>query len=405
MPNHIELPVLSEEYLDAKIPDKRNVKRAGSFVDKAVRAPEKSLPRQADSDSELEATYRLLNNEAVSAEALFDSHARCAARRAAEAGEVLVIHDTSAFSFGGESPREGLGPVTGPNSQGFFAHHSLCVGRDGQPLGSVGLYSWARTGKKKGKRSQQVSQYDPDRESLRWFEGVESTAELLYGKAECIHVMDREGDCMELLASLLSDGHRFVIRLSHDRRLKPVRTSSDSEKLFETLSSAPMMLTREVPLSPRGRKGRTPRQIKRFAERKMRLAKLEVRAQTLVIYPGNGSVAHIPAQLELNFVQVREIDPPEGEQPVIWRLATIEPINTVEQVAAVVDTYGHRWLIEEFFKALKTGCNFEKLQLQSGRALMRALALFVSVAWRLLLIRWMDRNQPDAPASTVVNST
>jgi IS4 transposase len=38
---------------------------------------------------------------------------------------------------------------------------------------------------------------------------------------------------------------------------------------------------------------------------------------------------------------------------------TTEAVETAEQVAAVVDAYRARWLIEEFFKALKTGCGFE----------------------------------------------
>ena len=100
---------------------------------------------------------------------------------------------------------------------------------------------------------------------------------------------------------------------------------------------------------------------------------------------------------------VREVNPPEGEPPVIWRLTTSEPIKTAEDVAAVIDIYRYRWLIEEYFKALKTGCNFEKLQLETGIALVRALAIYASVAWRLLLIRWMDRNQPDAPASAALS--
>jgi hypothetical protein len=41
---------------------------------------------------------------------------------------------------------------------------------------------------------------------------------------------------------------------------------------------------------------------------------------------------------------------------------TTEPIDTPEQILAVVDGYRHRWKIEELFKALKTGCAYEKRQ-------------------------------------------
>jgi IS4 transposase len=49
-------------------------------------------------------------------------------------------------------------------------------------------------------------------------------------------------------------------------------------------------------------------------------------------------------------------------------LYTSEPIDTAEQLLTIVDQYRSRWVIEEFFKALKTGCAFEKRQLESYRA-------------------------------------
>lgn len=54
------------------------------------------------------------------------------------------------------------------------------------------------------------------------------------------------------------------------------------------------------------------------------------------------------------------------------------------------------------FKALKTGCSFEKRQLESLATLLNALAIFVPVAWRLLLLRGMARSHPTAPATIVL---
>jgi hypothetical protein len=77
-------------------------------------------------------------------------------------------------------------------------------------------------------------------------------------------------------------------------------------------------------------------------------------------------------------------------------LVTNEPIDTAEQVAAVVDAYRARWVIEEFFKALKTGCQIEKRQMESYEALLIALALFLPIAVRLLALRDAARTEPDA---------
>jgi hypothetical protein len=86
-------------------------------------------------------------------------------------------------------------------------------------------------------------------------------------------------------------------------------------------------------------------------------------------------------------------------------LYTTEPIDSAEQLIAVDDHYRSRWLIEEFFKALKTGCSIEKRQLESYAALSLALAVFLPVAWRLLLARSLSRKVPDAPATIVATET
>ncbi len=84
----------------------------------------------------------------------------------------------------------------------------------------------------------------------------------------------------------------------------------------------------------------------------------------------------------------RELHRPAVE----WRLAT-----------TVVDAYGARWRIEEYFKALKTGCALEKRQLETLDALLNALGLFIPIAWNLLRLRVLSRQEQ--PASKVLSST
>jgi hypothetical protein len=74
----------------------------------------------------------------------------------------------------------------------------------------------------------------------------------------------------------------------------------------------------------------------------------------------------------------------------------------VEQVQAVVTFYRTRWLIEEFFKTIKTGCAFERRQLESYHALLCALGILLPIAWRLLKLRHLERTEPNAPATRVL---
>lgn len=361
--------------------------------------PSSSLPDTFTSSAELEATYRFLNNPDVSAEAIFEGHSAATVKRARSHAEVLVLHDTTAFAFNGE--RTEMGAVEPSTKAGFYDHVSLSASLDGEPLGVLRMYAWHRFGQRRGKRSQQESQYDPERESLRWNEAVHDCGDLLSDHPCVVHVMDREGDCMELFAYMLAHGHRFVVRLAHDRRLKKNRREAPGAKLFEVIRQAPLALEREVILARRPAK--TPRGSKSKHEwLASRTAHLEVRAQTLDVSPGNGAHAHIPDVMKLNFVDVCETNPPEGYEPVTWRLCTTEPIATPADVARVVDIYRRRWLIEELFKAIKTGCAYETLQLVSGQALVRALAIYIPVAWRLLRLRWVERQRPTTPADKLL---
>jgi hypothetical protein len=110
----------------------------------------------------------------------------------------------------------------------------------------------------------------------------------------------------------------------------------------------------------------------------------------------------LPATLAVHVVSVWEVAAPAGEEPVTWRLITTEPVDTVDQVLQIVDWYRTRWLIEEFFKALKTGCAYEKRQLESLATLLVALALLAPIAWQLLLLRHLARELPTHAATAVL---
>src|SRR5206468_1943875 len=97
------------------------------------------------------------------------------------------------------------------------------------------------------------------------------------------------------------------------------------------------------------------------------------------------------------------IDPPAGEVPVEWILATSEPIETEAQVLAIIDRYRARWPIEEFFKAINTGCAFEARQLESLDALLIALSLMMPIATNMLLLRTLERQAPQTPAEAVLD--
>jgi hypothetical protein len=386
----IELPSLSSEFGDADLGDARLNRRLGLLASRLADRPGESFPKALD-DAELEAAYRFFGNESVSPEAILAPHIRQTARRAKERRRVLIVHDTTQFEFPGHSKREGLGRLIRPG-QGFFGHFSLATTADGArvPLGLLALETVFRHGKAIPRRERKAS--DNRGESGRWRRCIDDAEAALDGRAEAIHVMDREADSYAIFAALSEQQRLFVIRSFQDR----VLASDDEAHLRATAKAARITLRREVPLSPRskikGPKG------KRHPARRYRIAKLRFAAATVELPRTGDARAAEATSLHLNVIHVSEAKPPPGEPAVEWFLLTNLPVETPDEIAFAVDCYRGRWTIEEFFKALKTGCQYERRQLESASSLLNALAILAPVAWRLLLLRHLARGDQKDPA-------
>jgi hypothetical protein len=387
---------LADEYIGAEFGDGRLTRRLVSAAMSLAREPGASFPVALESDSALEGTYRFLGNERVTPDRITAPHMRATARRIGLA-PVVVAHDTTEFNFG-SSERDDLGRVGQGQSHGFYGHFAVAVNplnRD--PLGVLGVSIHERHGGK-GRRGHEALQTADDNESKRW-KALAVDAEESLGAGRAIHVMDREADCYALLADLCEMTARFVVRMASDKR---ALEGKPSRRIGEVLAAQPILVEREVTLTARGA-SKLPGYNKRFPERNARTALLEITAVQVTLQRPDSS-NHSPAKtLTLNAVKVFEPNPPEGEPAVEWRLWTREPIDTPEQVLAVVDAYRCRWTIEEYFKALKTGCAIEKRQLESMHSLLNALAVFVPIAWRMLRMRTLARSDEKAPASLVLS--
>lgn len=405
------LDILSKEMNAARFGDERLSKRLGQIVDLVARKPAEGFPSALGTEADVEAFYRFLSNEKVSHQKILAPHIQATVSRVLKLDEAVIVHDTTVFQFGGDAKRDGLG-ITTTHSQGFYAHFALAVSNSNshRPLGVAGLRTFCRTGLKyrsgrytpRHKRLLSELQGDPTKESLRWGNLVEDVEMNLGGFAGAVHVMDREADCYDLFAQMVNNNRRFVIRLARNRKLFDGKdTFRGGLDLFAELEDFPDVVEREVPLSAR-RKTSPYYCAGRHPIRRQRIAKLRFSASQILVKRAQSAHKSWPAFLKLNVVRVYEINSPSGEDPVEWLLITTEPIKTKKHVEKIVDYYRCRWLIEEYFKALKTGCAFEKRQLESYPALLKALAVLAPIAWRLLLIRNLERSEPEAPATEAI---
>jgi hypothetical protein len=389
------------EYSSADFGDARLSARVVSIAEALSAERGASLPQSFLDRSPLAAAYRFFSHDRVTLARILDPHFTRTAARVVEAGVVLALHDTTKFEFDGE--REGLGRLSSATSRGFLLHGALAVSADGvrRPLGVLAARTWVRPKKKrarpKGKRLNGPALAKlKDRESSRWRETMEQAEERVALPGALIHVGDRETDAFPLLAYLADD--TSVLRAAHDRRIE----NEDFERLSEVCVFTRDVLELEVPIGPSAAR-KHPAAAKRFAPRTHRVAKLAVSAMQVELK----APEHLQSMenVVVHLVHAHEIDVPEGDALVHWLLYTSEPVSTEVEILTVLEHYRTRWLIEEFFKALKTGCHIEKLQLETYGALVNALAVYLPIASDILALRTTARAPPDTPATSVLSVT
>jgi|SRR5687768_2719786 len=394
---------LVEEMASGELGDQRLNERRDRLMALLEQHPDTAFPKACADDGEVEALYRFLRNRRVSLTALLEPHLAATHARSAAMGEVLVIHDTTDMVFSGETPRAGLAAL-GKGRHGFWVHAALAVSADGwrAPLGVLSLIPFVRKLQAPGTRKDERARFeDPDKESRYWRDGIAAVRTRCGDAIQAIHVMDRGADSYELFATMLAQEDRFVVRLTHDR---PVVTDEGGGTLHAVMARAAVRCERQVMVAPR-RVGNRPQQARRkHPPREGRMATVQCAARRLTVQrPQGRQYAHLPAALAVHVVSVCEVAAPPGEVPVTWRLITTDPIDTVEQVVRIVEWYRTRWVIEEFFKALKTGCAYEQRQLESLATLLVALALLAPIAWQLLLLRHLARAAPEGAATGVLS--
>lgn len=394
-----------ESFSSVNLGDKRLNNRLVAIVEKLAAEPDKSFPQIFRDSSELEAFYRFVRNPRVTLDELVSGHFAQTQTRVRDAELALAVHDSTTLSFGDARVRrrEGLGRIN-RKDQGMLLHATLAVdAKAGVPLGALDAHVWTRPdetreeliGKLPRKRQRELPS-----EGDRWLAQAVRTQNA-NPDVPFVHVMDSEADDYALLAYLAACGLRYCVRLCKNRRL----SAADAEtNLGDRLAGIEAACTRKVDLSPRAYSPTTAHRT-RHLTREGRVASVSIGGiQVHLKRPSSIPLsAKLPAEIAVNIVRVWEADAPEGEVPVEWILATSEPVRDSEQAQIVVDIYRARWLIEEYFKALKTGCSYEARQLDSSRTLEAALGLFVPIASKLLALRTLERTQPTAPATSVLS--
>ena len=408
-------PWAIDEMKDVQLGDKRLNDRLVDVLSQLGTRPTMSVPAACGGAAETAGAYRFFANEKTTFENVLQPHVEATRRRIAERDIVLLVQDTTEIDLTRpEKQVTGAGPLDDGPRRGAFLHPLHALTPDGTPLGTVYATAWTRDDAPPPSKSEREHRrkHTPieEKESHRWVETLrharEEAQRAPHTKFVCI--ADSEADIYELLADAQADSHRpdFIVRACQDRALHE-EDSSENAGLSDDAANLlrEQVLTREVlfthTIKVRGRQAKVACDKRgRRQPRKSRSATVEVRAATLTLRPPWRHDRKLPP-VTVNVVLVREIDPPADDVPVEWILLTSLPIDDAEAVRTVIQYYCVRWMIEVFFRTLKSGCRVEARRFEHIDRFLPCLAVYLIVTWRTLFVCRLGREFPETSCEAV----
>jgi hypothetical protein len=378
-----------EQFGQVELGDKRRTQRAVEMGQAMARRPGDGLIKQMGDWNGQRGAYRLLDNEAVSHEALSAPHWTATRQRAGETGRVvLMVQDITELDYSGHEATEGLGPIGDHQGRGLLVHNTLAIEpSQRQVIGLAYQQVWVREeAAHTGQETRATRQQRAERQSQRWVKAVQAIGRPPEGVG-WVHVADRESDIFPFFVQVKASGAAFCVRIVQNRRLA-AWTEDDPQYLVDAARQLPSRdeRTLDIPAKP-GQAART--------------AQLSVSWQPVTLRsprntPGTETL------LQAWVVRTWEANPPPDTTGIEWLLLTSVPVMCLADALERIDWYTCRWIIEEYHSCLKTGCAIEKSQLQHAQRLQRLLAFLSILAVRLLQLRDLSRSAPQLLARQVV---
>jgi hypothetical protein len=198
-----------------------------------------------------------------------------------------------------------------------------------------------------------------------------------------VHVADREFDDIPAMAAARQVNHQFVFRVLGNRTVLVEDKDGQTVPcaMEELIAVLPMTPYKEVGLDARGH-------VAYGGGKPKRVARLSIGACRVFLYRpaarGERRDVKLPALLAVNFVVMRELDPPQGADPLCW---TSLPVDTIEQQAWAGALYEQRWHIEEYFKLLKSGFRIEHAHFTEPGQIAKVLVFYSLAAMALLMLK------------------
>lgn len=391
-----------DELAGCSLADERLNKRLRKLLAQIGSSMGQSIPLVCQDWANAKAAYRFFSNDRVSEADILAGHFQSTHdRTAATDGPVLVLHDTTEFSYRRDKP-EAIGITKSINSGrdkagrlrshtvcGILMHSSLVVTTEGLPLGLAAVKFWTRK-KFKGtnalkKKINPTRVPIEEKESIRWLENLKQSTDLAGDPGRCIHIGDRESDIFELFCAAQEVGTHFLVRTCVDRLAE-----DGDHTIAEEMAAVEVKGLHRVDV--RDNNGDLDEAI------------LEIRYHRIRVLPPIGKQKRYPA-LTLTVLHAEERGTPKNREKIDWKLITDLPVRSRKDAIEKLDWYALRWKIEVFHKILKSGCKAEEAKLRTAQRLANLISIYCIVSWRIFWMTMLNRLSPNAPPALALTET
>jgi hypothetical protein len=375
----------------AKLGHKLRTKALVRTANQICRHPGGTLPNKMGNPTSYKSMDALMNRPEVTHASVLACHQeRTRAKMESSDKPLLIIHDATHLDYSGLSIRH-LGQIGNGGGRGYVCHNSLVVDPSNREVLGL-LYQKLHVRRKvPAKEGSKAKRENPRRESRLWSDAVKALGTPKPGK-RLIDVCDRGADIYEFLATEKSLGRSCVVRACYNRLIVPSHTMPEKvrlpgkrrgvvpqAKLFDYLSTLPAQ----------SRKSKTVVDRKDGIERKVELSAAWSAVMLLPPHTTKGIYSKEPIQAW--GLRIWEANPPKGTEPLEWFLLTFEDISNGATAWEIGSYYECRFVVEEYHKAQKTGCQIEDLQFETAQALQPMIGILSVVAVLLLSLRQAAR--------------
>lgn len=346
-----------------------------------------SFPNLFKDQHQLKGFYRLLSNKSVNHSIFISGYQTGLIQYSKEQEKQepwIIVQDTMLTDYHSRKVLD-LGYTQTERSNGFLLHHGLLLDSEAVPLGLLHQQVIHRE-----RDRYKQPRLPEDKESKKWIEGLTTGTEFSKQTGRSlIHLMDREADVADIINMVNGQaGQYFIIRAAQNRILTDPEGKLSPGKLF---SFIPSLHTGDI------------------IERRLTDEKGKHYQANCTISHGEIHIKGVHKQVRCVWVKEIQKESAENKQEQTedkrelaeWFLLTNLPADEYNH-EIIAEYYSKRWVIEDFHKCYKTGCNIEKRQFDSRETLTNGIGLLALTAIVLLRSRYFAQNDQDAPFETIV---